>query len=136
VEGADLDNEAGGSAEVDESGFAVLGPAEDVPPGSSRLYHLDDVPIAVFHGRDGRWIAAHGVCPHKSGPMVDSIYGDGRLVCPLHSYSFDVVTGACDNPDIAPLRIFEVAVRNEMLRVKVAPAAARGGKEACACACS
>ena len=83
---------------------------------------LGDEPIAVFHGRDGRWIVAHGVCPHKSGPIMDSIYGNGRLVCPLHSYSFDTTTGVCDNPDIAPLRIYEAAVRDDRVRIRLTPA--------------
>ena len=77
--------------------------------------------MAVFHGRDGRWIATHGICPHKSGPIVDSIYGNGRLVCPLHSYSFDATTGVCDNPDIPPLRIYETTVRDGVVWVKTVP---------------
>ncbi|MBM4152841.1 MAG: Rieske 2Fe-2S domain-containing protein [Kiritimatiellaceae bacterium] len=39
------------------------------------------------------WIASEGRCPHQQGPMVDSKYVNGRIVCPLHSYSFDVNTG-------------------------------------------
>jgi nitrite reductase/ring-hydroxylating ferredoxin subunit len=50
---------------------------------------------------------------------VDSIYGNGRLVCPLHSYSFHAETGECDNTDIAPLRIYETAVRNGAVLVKL-----------------
>ncbi len=117
-----LDNTADVAAAVDADGFVDLGATADIPPGSSRLYHVGDEPIAVFHGRDGRWIAAHGICPHKSGPIVDSIYGNGRLVCPLHSYSFDVTTGVCDNPDIAPLRIYEAAVGDDRVRVRLARA--------------
>lgn len=131
--GADLDNEAPNRPDLDEEGFAVLGPADEIAPGTSRLYHLDDTPIAVFHGRDGRWIAAHGVCPHKGGPVVDSIYGNGRLVCPLHSYSFDAATGVCDNPDVPPLGIFEVCVKNEMLRVRATGRTVGAGSAQCHC---
>jgi nitrite reductase (NADH) large subunit len=115
----ELNNETGFLPGVAPDGFAVVAQVADIPAGSSRLYHLGDRPVAVFHGRDGRWVATHGVCPHKSGPIVDSIYGNGRLVCPLHSYSFHVETGECDNPDIAPLRIYEIAVRNGAVLVKL-----------------
>jgi nitrite reductase/ring-hydroxylating ferredoxin subunit len=50
--------------------------------------------------------------------LVDSIYGNGRLVCPLHSYSFDVKTGACDNPDIGVLKIYTIEVRGGRVLVK------------------
>jgi nitrite reductase/ring-hydroxylating ferredoxin subunit len=115
----ELNNVAERPKDMDTHGFTDLAPATDIPAGSSRLYHVNDIPIAIFHGRDGRWIAAYGICPHKSGPLVDSIYGNGRLVCPLHSYSFDVVTGTCDNPEIANVRIFEVLLKNERVLVKV-----------------
>jgi len=117
----ELNNEAERPAGTDAEGFTALADVSAIPAGSSQLFHVGDTPVAVFHGRDGRWVAAHGVCPHKSGPLVDSIYGNGRLVCPLHSYSFDVVTGACDNPDIRPVQIFETAVRDGQLNVRVAP---------------
>lgn len=117
----ELNNEAESPAGTDAEGFTALADVSAIPAGSSRLFHVGDTPVAVFHGRDGRWVAAHGVCPHKSGPLVDSIYGNGRLVCPLHSYSFDIVSGACDNPEIRPVQIFETAVRDGQLNVRVAP---------------
>jgi nitrite reductase (NADH) small subunit len=118
--------EDAGEGPEDADGFVSLAPASAVPPGTSRLFHVRDEPVAVFHGRDGSWVAAHGVCPHKSGPLVDSIYGNGRLVCPLHSYSFDAATGACDNPDIRPVRIYGTRIAGGQLQVR--PVRAPSGK--------
>jgi nitrite reductase (NADH) small subunit len=98
-------------------GLVSVADAADLPPGSSRLFYVNDTPVAVFHGRDERWVAAHGVCPHKSGPIVDSLYGNGRLTCPLHSYSFDIATGQCDNPDIGALKIYKVSIRDGRILV-------------------
>jgi nitrite reductase (NADH) large subunit len=117
----ELNNETQSAAGTDAEGFTVLSEASAIPEGSSRLFHIGDTPVAVFHGRDGRWVAAHGICPHKSGPLVDSIYGNGRLVCPLHSYSFDIVTGICDNPEIRPVQIFQTMIRDGRLNVRVVP---------------
>ena len=113
----DLNNELESAVATDARGFTVVAQATDIPQGTSRLFHLNDAPVAVFHGRDGSWVAAHGVCPHKSGPLVDSIYGNGRLFCPLHSYSFDVVSGACDNPEIGHVRIYETRIEDGQLLV-------------------
>jgi len=102
-----------------EDSFVQVAFTDDIPAGSSNVFKVKNTSVAVFHGRDGKWIATHGICPHKNGPMIDSIYGNGKLVCPLHSYSFDIQTGMCDNPDIAALKIFEVIIRNEQVLVKI-----------------
>lgn len=108
----DLNNEGDQVEPMISDGFIDLAPVADIPPGSSRLYMVDDRPVALFHGRDDSWVAAYGICPHEKGPLVDSTYGDGRLTCPMHGYSFDVVNGTCDNTDIEPLRIYRTKVRN------------------------
>lgn len=113
-----LENESELNETETEDGFTQVAFTDDIPEGASRIYTIKGEPVAVFHGRDGKWVAAHGVCPHKNGPIVDSIYGDGKLTCPLHSYSFDVKTGVCDNPDIGALRMYQVLVRDERVLVK------------------
>lgn len=85
---------------------------DDIPPGNSQEILVKGQPVAVFHTRDGQWIATDGRCPHEQGPLVDCIFGNGRLTCPIHSYSFDVKTGACDNPDIDSLPIYKVEIRD------------------------
>jgi nitrite reductase (NADH) large subunit len=115
--GGPLDNEASAVQKGTVDGLVSVADAADLPPGSSRLFYVNDTPVAVFHGRDERWVAAHGVCPHKSGPIVDSLYGNGRLTCPLHSYSFDIATGQCDNPDIGALKIYKVSIRDGRILV-------------------
>jgi nitrite reductase/ring-hydroxylating ferredoxin subunit len=107
-----LDNEVTAVRSEMAEGLVSVADVSEIPPGSSRLFYIGDTAVAVFHGRDGQWIAAHGVCPHKSGPIVDSIYGNGRLTCPLHNYSFDIATGQCDNPDIGALKIYKVFIRD------------------------
>jgi nitrite reductase (NADH) large subunit len=101
-----------------DDGFTQVALVEDVSPGTSQEFIVNHHPVAVFHTRSGEWIAADGLCPHEQGPLVDSIYGDGRLVCPIHSYSFDVKTGVCDNPDIGVLKIYTLAVRDGRVLVK------------------
>ena len=114
-----LENEFDLNNNETDDGFTQVAMSDNVPPGSSKLFFVKNISIAVFHGRDGKWIATHGICPHKNGPMIDSIYGNGKLVCPLHSYSFDVQTGVCDNSDVGLLKIFEITIRNERVLVRV-----------------
>lgn len=51
--------------------------------------------IAIF--RDGSaWRAIDNNCPHASAPLCDGAVLDGKVVCYLHCWEFDLKTGACD----------------------------------------
>jgi len=104
---------------VAEDKFIVIAQMDDLPPGSSREIDVNGQPVALFHTRDGDWIATDGRCPHEQGPLVDCILGNGRLTCPIHSYSFDIKNGTCDNPDIDPLSVYPVEIRSDRVWVRV-----------------
>ena len=71
-----------------------LGPVDEIPVGEGRAFVVDGRQIAVFRLRDGSVRAVDAVCPHRGGPLSDGI-ADGRVViCPLHNYTYDLVTGA------------------------------------------
>lgn len=87
-----------------------LGPAASIPFGEGRAYRVGSHDVAVFRSRTGEIFATQAACPHKDGPLADGIVGGGRVICPLHAYTFDLasgrpVSGACEG-----LRVYEVAV--------------------------
>jgi nitrite reductase (NADH) small subunit len=75
----------------------TLGPLSSVPPGEGRTFDIGTCRIAVFHTREGGVFAAQAECPHKRGPLADGLLGGSTLVCPLHSWKFDLTTGQSDN---------------------------------------
>ena len=72
--------------------------------------------IAVFKvGTE--WCAIDNACPHASAPLCDGTVLDGKVVCFLHCWEFDLRTGVCDvgpqwNVKTWPVR--EVAGRLEI----------------------
>jgi nitrite reductase (NADH) small subunit len=70
-----------------------LGPLSEIPAGEGRTFEVAARTIAVFHGRDGRIFATQGQCPHKGGPLADGLLGGTTLICPLHEWSFDLLSG-------------------------------------------
>ncbi len=70
-----------------------IGPLSSIPKGEGRNFELGSVKVAVFHGRDGRVFATQAECPHRQGPLADGLVGGTTLVCPLHEWSFDLVSG-------------------------------------------
>ncbi|OBI07509.1 (2Fe-2S)-binding protein [Mycobacterium sp. E2462] len=81
----------------------ALGPVDEIPLGEARAFAVEDRQVAVFRLRDGTLRALDAVCPHRGGPLADGL-ADGRVViCPLHSYVYDLATGcavANDGPAV------------------------------------
>ena len=86
-----------------------LGPASNIPPGEGRVYSVNGEKIAVFRTRGGEVYAVQAECPHRGGPLADGLLGGATLICPLHSWKFDLTTGQALFGDCG-LRTFPVIV--------------------------
>lgn len=71
----------------------IVGPIADIPPGEGRTFGVGAEHIAIFHTRENRIFAVQARCPHLGGPLADGLAGGTTLICPLHSWKFDLSTG-------------------------------------------
>ena len=83
----------------------VVTSLRSIPAGEGRNFHIAGRRLAIFHTRSGRVFTTQAECPHKGGPLADGLVGGETLICPLHSWKFDLdsgqpVMGEC------PLRIY------------------------------
>ena len=76
---------------------ANLGSLSQIPPGEGRNFRIGMLRIAVFHARQGAVYASQAACPHRLGPLADGLLGGNTVVCPLHGWKFDLVTGRTTN---------------------------------------
>jgi len=60
-----------------------------------------------------------GTCPHEGGPLGEGTIENGRVVCPWHSYAFDVHTGEAQDDPSVKAEILEAKVENGELSVKL-----------------
>lgn len=85
----------------------VIQGAGQLAEGQSKRVAIGD-PLAdgveIILGRvDGKLCALDRYCPHEGGRLIDGPLAEGRyMVCPLHNYKFDPLTGRaigvpCDN---------------------------------------
>lgn len=92
------------------------------PPGRVRVCRLEEIEegkslsieafgrtVAVFRLGD-RAFAVDDECPHRAGPLSLGVIEDGAVVCPLHAWAFDLVTGAKRGQEDCKVRIFQVSV--------------------------
>jgi nitrite reductase (NADH) small subunit len=89
-----------------------LGPVERIPLGEGRTFQLGHTSVAVFRTRNGQVLATQSLCPHRGGPLADGLTGDDKVVCPLHSYKFNLSTGhsvgsECEALTTYPVRLDE-----------------------------
>jgi nitrite reductase/ring-hydroxylating ferredoxin subunit len=82
----------------------------------------------ITHGReeilvanvDGRYHAMDNVCSHSGGSLADGWLEDTTVICPLHGWEYNVVTGCCTHIRDECLRTFPVVVQNGEIYVEVA----------------
>jgi nitrite reductase (NADH) small subunit len=92
-------------ASSSNAAWVTLGPLSAIPPGEGRTFEVDGARVAVFRGRDGSIFATQAACPHKGGPLADGLLGGRTLICPLHSFKFDLATGRAQNGECT-LRVY------------------------------
>ncbi len=68
--------------------------------------------------RDGDAVhALGGTCPHRGGPIADGQVIDGKVVCPLHLWDFDLATGISPFDPRDTLPRFEARVREGRVEI-------------------
>jgi nitrite reductase/ring-hydroxylating ferredoxin subunit len=60
-----------------------------------------------------------GVCPHEGGPLGEGEIENGRVVCPWHSYAFDLRTGVNEEDPELRAQVFPAKVENGELVAEV-----------------
>lgn len=87
-----------------------IGRITDIPKLGARTIHGAKGDIAVFRTSGDEVFALYNRCPHKGGPLSEGIVSGRVVVCPLHSWTIDLVTGEATAPDEGCTRPVEVRI--------------------------
>lgn len=90
--------------------FYNVGSIERIPPGEGRTYHIEQTHIAIFRTRSGGIYATQAECPHKGGPLADGFVGPNTVICPLHSFKFNIASGQPIENPCQELKVYTVQV--------------------------
>lgn len=76
--------------------------------------------VAVVRHR-GRLFAFDDACPHRGGALGKGDIEDGKVLCPLHGWAFDLETGAYDEAPSLCVRTHRVEEQDGAVYVRLRP---------------
>jgi nitrite reductase (NADH) small subunit/3-phenylpropionate/trans-cinnamate dioxygenase ferredoxin subunit len=73
----------------------------------------------VLANVDDQYYAISDTCPHAGAPLGEGFLDESTLTCPLHGWTFDVITGECDIDPDEHLLCLDVQIRGDRVFVRV-----------------
>ena len=93
---------------------------EQVPVREGRAVQVGGLELALFNLGDGRYLAIDGQCPHQGGPLHDGILSGDTVVCPLHGWKVNLVSGGVERPAArACVRTYATRVEDGRVLIEV-----------------
>ena len=96
-------------------------------PAEGAVMEAEAQGVAVCLARVGGELAAlDNMCPHRQGPLGQGWVEGNAVVCPWHSWTFDVTTGVAEYPDSERVAVYPVRVEGDEVLVDIESAKPRG----------
>jgi len=90
----------------------------DLPPGRQKIVEAQGKEIALFNV-DGQIYALDNTCPHAGFPLGEGDMSGEHVICPGHSFHYNVKTGECLNDPNMQATCFEVRIEGDEIVIMV-----------------
>lgn len=106
---------------IEASAYIPVARVKDVQPGQIKAVRARGGIELALANVDGRIYAFDAYCPHQRWPLKwGAVEDDGKLVCSLHLWKFDLETGDAVEPLLAEcLQTYLVRVEGDVIHVGV-----------------
>jgi nitrite reductase (NADH) small subunit len=92
-------------------------------PQAGKAMEADAAGVAICLANvNGELSALDNWCPHRRGPLGQGWVEDESVVCPWHSWTFNVKTGEAEFPVHERVAVFPVRVEDDDVLVDVSQA--------------
>lgn len=103
------------------TGWTAVCALEDIEPGRGVVRVVNGLDLALMRDGDGSpddaVYALGNLCPHRGGQIGDGRVVDGKAICPLHTWDFDLRTGVSPFNPADSLPTFPARVRDGQVEV-------------------
>ncbi len=69
--------------------------------------------------KGGELTALDNWCPHRRGPLGQGWIEGGSVICPWHSWAFDLKTGTAEPPERAKVDVFPVRMEGDDVLIDI-----------------
>jgi nitrite reductase/ring-hydroxylating ferredoxin subunit len=90
--------------------------------GEAKHAVVEGRPVAIFN-ISGKLHAIENVCPHMSAPLDDGVVKGKNVVCRLHFWEIDIITGQSVDPPGHCILTYPVKVERGVIKVGIEPPA-------------
>ena len=101
--------------------WMVVCALDDIEPGRGVVRVVNGLDLAIMREGDGSpgdaVFALGNLCPHRGGQLGDGKVVDGKAICPLHTWDFDLRTGVSPFNPVDSVPTFPVRVRDGQVEV-------------------
>ncbi|ARM74702.1 Rieske 2Fe-2S domain-containing protein [Acidianus manzaensis] len=99
--------------------FAKLCSLDDIYEGESKLFEVKKYEILLLNIK-GNIRAYYARCAHALGLLDENSFdGEGKIICPVHLWEYNALTGESENPKESTLFPLEVKIEGNDIFVKV-----------------
>ena len=99
-------------------GFVRAAHKDDIPPGKVREFQVADKRIGLAN-ISGKLCAFNNICVHQGGPLGDGDLVGQVVICPWHSWEYDVTTGKLVGNSEVGVETYPVEVRDDEVFVDI-----------------
>ena len=87
-------------------------------PAEGKVVEAETNGVSVCLARlNGDLHALDNWCPHRRGPLGQGWIEGNAVVCPWHSWAFDLTSGVAELPDRARVDVLQVRIEGEDILV-------------------
>jgi nitrite reductase (NADH) small subunit len=95
-----------------------LGPAAGFPDRGLEGRRIRGVRLCIGRSGDVHF-AIDDTCPHAGGSLSEGLVDGDLVICPLHAYAFEILTGACVDDAHCSVSSYPVRVENGRVEVMI-----------------
>lgn len=74
---------------------------------ASRILRIDEKRYLLIY-KKGKWYLTQTECPHAGASLARGSIEGGEIICPMHGYSFDLLSGDESYRRCGPLAVWRV----------------------------
>ena len=96
--------------------FVTVANAKDIGPGEGRVVEVNGDEVALFN-LNGTIYAIDNMCVHQGGPLGEGMLEGESVICPWHSWKYNVKTGVCSTNPSMKVKTYSVKIEDGQVKV-------------------